>query len=226
MASPEPSPPLSLLTLPTEMQDAIFTHLRFFDLHTLRLTSRDFHALIPPPTHGELLSAESLELGFLACAGCMRLRRIAKFSPKMFKRKKTAGGIEAYNRFCFECGRRPPPGEHRYMLGARWEENGVPFVRCLRCEKVDIGPAEQAISLCLPCHRQDLERKKAVEELKRVQMDRKSREVRRLLRAERRRKWVERGYALSDFSSVDSSDEDDSGDEWGHDGDMDYSGHS
>ncbi|KFY49112.1 hypothetical protein V495_00760 [Pseudogymnoascus sp. VKM F-4514 (FW-929)] len=228
MTSPEPSSPLSLLTLPTEIHAAILTHLQFFDLHALRLTNRYFHALLPPPTHAELLSAETLETGFLACVGCTRLRPVATFSSKMFIKKKVAGGTQAHNRFCIECGRRPLPGLHRYMLGSRWKENGVPFARCLRCEIIAKGPEDQAVPLCFSCHTQDLERARAAEELERVRREARWREERRSLRAERRRNWVERGFALSDFSSEDSSEQDDPEYQWdwGQDDDMNYSAHS
>jgi len=128
MASPELSPrPLSLLALPPEIHAAILPHLQFLDLHTLRLVNHYFHALILPPQHCELLSAEKTpSFDFLACVGCTRLRPVAKFSIKMFTKKKAAGGAQAHNRFCIECGRRSLPGVHRYMLGARWQENGVP----------------------------------------------------------------------------------------------------
>ncbi|OBT61335.1 hypothetical protein VE03_09536 [Pseudogymnoascus sp. 23342-1-I1] len=228
MTSPEPSSPLSLLTLPTEIHAAILTHLQFFDLHALRWTNRYFHALLPPPTHAELLSAETLETGFLACVGCTRLRPVATFSSKMFIKKKVPGGTQAHNRFCIECGRRPLPGLHRYMLGSRWKENGAPFARCLKCKIIAKGPEDQAVPLCFSCHTQDLERVRAAEELERVRREARWREERRSLRAERRRNWVERGFALSDFSSEDPSEQDDPEYQWdwGQDDDMNYSAHS
>ena len=82
--------------------------------------------------------------------------------------------------------------------------------------------------LCFSCHTRDLERARAVEELKRVQTEAREREERRSLRAERRRGCVERGGALSDFSSEDPREQDD-GDyqwDWGQDDDMNYSAHS
>ncbi|KUJ08642.1 uncharacterized protein LY89DRAFT_676558 [Mollisia scopiformis] len=178
MASPElSSRPLSLLALPPEIHAAILPHLQFLDLHTLRLVNHYFHALVLPPSHTELLSAEKTpKFDFLAC-------------------KKAPGGAQAHNRFCIECGRRPLPGVHRYMLGARWEEHGVPYARCKRCKMIAKGPEDQAVPLCFSCHTQDLEKARAVEELKRVQAEAREREKRRSLRAERRRIWIERGFA-------------------------------
>ncbi|OBT61886.1 hypothetical protein VE03_08729 [Pseudogymnoascus sp. 23342-1-I1] len=228
MASLEPSSPhLSLITLPAEIHAAILTHLRFFDLHTLRFTNRYFHALIPPPTHADLLSAETLESGLLACVGCTRLRPIANFSPNMFIKKKMPRGAQAHNRFCIECGHRPLPGVHRYTLGSRWRENGVPFVRCLRCEIIAEGLEDQTVRTCPSCHTQNLETVRAAEELERVRRETRLRGERRARRAERRRNWIKRGLPGSDFSSADPSDQDDSDDEWerGQDGGINYFGH-
>jgi hypothetical protein len=52
------------------------------------------------------------------------------------------------------------------------------------------GLEDQAVPLCFSCHTQDLERARAVEELKRVQMEARGREERRSLRVERRRYTV------------------------------------
>jgi hypothetical protein len=99
--------PLSLLALPLEIHAAILPHLQFLDLHTLRLVNHYFHALILPPPYDELLLAEKTpNFDFLACVGCTRLRPVAKFSIKMFIKKKAPGGAQAHNRFCIECGRR------------------------------------------------------------------------------------------------------------------------
>jgi hypothetical protein len=226
MASLEPSScPLSLLALPTEIHAVILTHLRFLDLHTLRLTNHYLHALIPLPSHAEFLTVETSGFDFLACVGCTRLRPTATFSPKMFKKKKAPGGSQAHNRFCFECGRRPLPGVHRYMLGSRWEEYGVPFARCLRCGSIARGPEDQAVPLCLSCHTQDLERVRAAGELERVRREARGRKERRLLRAERRRKWIDGGRALSDYSSEDTSEQYVREDlwDWGQDDDISYS---
>lgn len=216
MASLEPSSrPSSLVALPTEIQIAIFTHLQLLDLHTLRLTNHYFHALIPPPTHPELLMIEMADFGFLTCVGCTRLRPEATFSSKMYKKKKVPGGTQAHNRFCIECGRRPLPGVHRYMLGSRWEEYGAPFARCLRCQRIARGPDDQAVPLCLSCHTQDLERARAAKEVQREVEE----------RVERRRRRTESRRALSDTSPEDMSEQDNHEDpwEWGQDDDENYS---
>jgi hypothetical protein len=215
----------SLLALPMEIHAAIFTNLCFPDLYIVRLINHYFYDMIPPPTHAELLTAETSDFArennIFACVGCTRLCPEAVFSPKMVKRKKAAGGTEARNRFCIECGRRPLPGLHRYMLGARWEESGMLFVRCLRCTTITMGPEEQNVPLCLSCHTQDLERARAAKELERVRREAREQEERRQRRTERRREWIERGFALSDFSEY-TSEEDSEADpwDWGQDDDM------
>jgi hypothetical protein len=104
----------------------------------------------------------------------------------------------------------------------------VPYARCKRCRTIAQGPEDQAVPLCFSCYTRDLERARAVEELKRVQTEAREREKRRSLRAERRQRWIERGLALSDFSSEDSSEQDDREYQWnwGQDDDMNYSAHS
>jgi hypothetical protein len=198
MTSPDTTP--SLLALPIEIHAEIFTNLCFPDLYSVRLINQYFHAIIPPPAHAELLTAETLdfarEINTFACVGCTRLRPQATFSPKMVKRKKAAGGTEARNRFCIECGRRPLPGVHRYQLGSRWEEAGVLFVRCLRCTAITLGPEDQNVPLCLSCYTQDLVRERAAKELERVRRERREREERRQRLTAIRREWVERGCAV------------------------------
>jgi hypothetical protein len=217
----------SFLALPIEIHAAISSQLEFLELYTLRLTCHYFHSLIPPPTHDELLAIETTTFDFLACIGCTRLRPAATFSAKMVKKKKAPGGSQAHNRFCIECGRRPLPGVHRYTLGSRWEEHGVPFARCLRCRSIARAPDDKAVKLCLSCHGQDMRRARVVEEQKGLWKEVREQKERRLLRAERRQKWIESGRALSDYSSEGTSEQG-SRDlwDWGQDDDMNYSAYS
>jgi hypothetical protein len=189
MTSPDTTP--SLLALPTEIHDEIFTNLCFPDLYSVRLINHYFYNIIAPPVHAELLTAETLdfarEINAFACVGCTRLRPQAAFSPKMVKKKKVAGGTGARNRFCIECGRRPLPGVHRYHLGSRWEEAGMLFVRCLRCTAITLGPEDQNVPLCLSCYTKHLLRERAAEELERVRREGREREERRQRLTVRRR---------------------------------------
>lgn len=158
------SSPPSFLALPTEIHNIISSHLEFFDLHSLRLTCHYFHSLVPRPTHTEILKHETTAIDFLACVGCTRLRPATTFSAKIKKKSKAPSSNQAYNRFCIECGRRPLPGVYRYTLGSRWEEHGVPVVRCLRCGNIARGPEDKTVELCLLCYRQNLQRVRVVEE--------------------------------------------------------------
>ncbi|EPE24926.1 hypothetical protein GLAREA_11507 [Glarea lozoyensis ATCC 20868] len=198
----------SIFAISTELFHGITSNLNVLDIHSLRLTCHHFHAVIPPvppPTHSDLLNAETIH--FLACVGCKRLRRSAKFSTKMVKKHKRPGGRQARSRFCIECGRRPLPGTHRYMLGQRWEEGVVPYVRCIRCTEIDIAPDDKIVKLCLSCHQQNLERKRAAEEQDRLWKEVNDQKQRRLLREERRRNWIHSGRAQSEFSSHDPASE-------------------
>ncbi|CZT40884.1 uncharacterized protein RSE6_00555 [Rhynchosporium secalis] len=223
--------PTLLLDLPTEIHAAVLPWLQFLDLQTLRMVNHYFQDLIDPvriplPTHAELLSAEKttrFKHRCFACVGCTRLRPISKFSKKMIRKGKAPGSGQAHSRFCIECGRRDLPGLHRYMLGSRWDDDDIPYVRCIRCKTIARGPEEKAVQLCLSCHRQDSESEKAraAEELKRIQTEIKEQVNMRILRAERRIAWVESGRAMSDFSSEDSESE---RDDWEYDGGYGWDG--
>lgn len=162
-----------------------------------------------PGQHTSSFSKLRRKFTLVACVGCVRLRRKDKFSPKMTKSRKSSGGAHAGNRFSIECGRRPLPGEYRYLRGCRWEEHGVPFVRCLNGITIVWVPRDQLMKHCLSCHSQDLEKEKAAEELERVR--RETREIEQIWqqRAERRRRFIEQGGALSDSFSEDTSEEND-----------------
>lgn len=230
MASPETviKLPRTLLTTPPEIQNKIIRYLETPDVHVLRLTSKYFYDIIPPPTHADLLAIEaSLEINIdhFACVGCTKMVSLYKFSPSMVKKKKISGGSEARNRFCNDCGRRPLPGLHRWMLGNRWEEwdimhSYVPFVRCGRCGEIAQAPGDKAIMVCLKCHTFDRERERAAEAVRRVQIEareqeerRTAREGRRTAREVRRVEWIAEGRAASEFSDYsdrisDSEEED------------------
>lgn len=90
----------------------------------------------------------------------------------------------------------------------------MPFVLCLKCKIIAEGPEDQAARLCLSCHTQDLEKARAARELERLRREARLRDERRSLREERRRNWIERGFAETDFSSADPRDQDDSDSEW------------
>lgn len=150
------------------MYEQSITHLPFLDLHTLRLTNHYFHALIPPPTHLDLVKAEMSEFHFLTCEGCTRLRPTDKFSSKMTKKNKGPHGYKSYSRFGIDCGRRPLPVLNRYTRGVRWDERGVPFVRCLKCIRVAQAPNDRTIKTS--CHKA-IGKVRAAAELEKVQRE-------------------------------------------------------
>jgi hypothetical protein len=73
-----------------------------------------------------------------------------------------------------------------------------------------------------------MERARAAEELERVRRETREREERRRRRTARRREWIERGFAPSEFSEYTSEEEDGGADpwDWGQDDDMNHSAHS
>jgi hypothetical protein len=80
------SSPPSFLALPVEIHGAISSHLKFLELHTLRLACHYFQSLIPPPTQGELLAIETTTFDFLACIAYTMLWSADMFSAKMVKK--------------------------------------------------------------------------------------------------------------------------------------------
>jgi hypothetical protein len=197
------SPPI-FLTLPNELHTAISTHLDFLDLHALRLTCHYFHARRPPPTHADYLKAERELVDLLACVGCKRLRHVSKFSAnmKMKKKGKASGGKSAATRFCVECGCRPLPGRYRYMLGSRWEQGGVSFVRCSRCRICAEGPT-QNVRLCVSCYGQDLQKSRGPQY---TLWSEENQLTEGRLQCLERQHWIDSGRAESEYFENRSKD--------------------
>ncbi|KFY18418.1 hypothetical protein V493_08635 [Pseudogymnoascus sp. VKM F-4281 (FW-2241)] len=153
MASPEgsSSSTVSLLALPGEIQNAILAVLDFPDLHKLRLTNSYFYALIPR------VSRERRRI--FACIGCERLRPVTEFSLEAVPYGLGLGPFAASRQRCREC-------VHGTVLepGSRWEECGVPLVRCLECKMIRLAPVDTRVKLCLLCHPEDLDDDKPQEQ--------------------------------------------------------------
>ncbi|EXK24884.1 hypothetical protein FOMG_18417 [Fusarium oxysporum f. sp. melonis 26406] len=85
------SPPLSLSTLPSEIQNAIISLLDSLDRLILRTTSRHFRTIIPI-TSDDLLTAEQALFShgkdIWGCYDCLCLRRAACFADNMRKGKR------------------------------------------------------------------------------------------------------------------------------------------
>lgn len=71
------------------------------------------------------------------------------------------GGQRAGERFCNECGRMDlvvgerrdaPAAEFRYKMGQVWDEDGVNWVRCVNCEKIELGPERCDLEICRWCY--------------------------------------------------------------------------
>ncbi|RAH41962.1 F-box domain protein [Aspergillus brunneoviolaceus CBS 621.78] len=118
---------MTMSKLPPELHLQIATHLPAPpDLSRTHLaqTNHYFHALLPHPTHPELLAAEldplAIAHDLYACRYCLRLRRATHFADRMVRRGRGRFGAERERakRFCLECGVCPRDGD----LGVR--ENG------------------------------------------------------------------------------------------------------
>ncbi|PYH91610.1 hypothetical protein BO71DRAFT_451999 [Aspergillus ellipticus CBS 707.79] len=145
---PQPQRPQSttLLTLPPELHLQITTHIPLLpDLYHLKQTCTYFAALLPTPTHEELLAAESTSFAIThdlyACRYCLRLRPAQKFADRMLVHGRGRYGEYRGKRFCVECGVLPRGAETRsggleearYGPGDLVRIQGVAHVYCRRC---------------------------------------------------------------------------------------------
>jgi len=129
--------PISLLTLPGEIQNAIICYLGPLGSQLLRGTCRYFRRIIPALSSYELLLAESdkhaVERNAYFCSYCVSLRHGRHFAYRMKTRNRRRGEDGARNRFCIDCGLQPPRGLYGYTAGAVVRmEKGV-FVKCRSC---------------------------------------------------------------------------------------------
>lgn len=139
-----------ITTIPAEFILNITNNLRLDEVILFPGVPGFFYNTIPPPTHQQLLKAETEKrahyYGLLTCGGCLRLRDRGEFSDKFMmpsdaKYHLVCPGfrsreVKAAQKFCHECGVRPLPGEFRYWLGSLFHdqlgEHGL-VVRCKRC---------------------------------------------------------------------------------------------
>lgn len=153
------SHPASLITLPPELLLIIIDKVAADDRMILRGVSRFFFDTIPQPIHADLLVIETENWAgskFFTCGGCLRLRHRDKFATALTSRGGypeedfVQGGTAAHTRFCNECGVRDLPGDFRYRVADRWDEDDVYWVRCRECKK--ISKQERCTSLCEACY--------------------------------------------------------------------------
>jgi len=129
----------NLLSIPTEIQLAIISHLDFPAIQFLRTSNRHFMTLISALTHSALLEAEKSDLArsnnAYTCALCLRLRRSGSFADsfrmKAFGRDCKDGKQE--KRFCIDCGVKGKDSMLKYRWGDTWTRFGVPYVKCRGC---------------------------------------------------------------------------------------------
>jgi hypothetical protein len=125
------------------------------------MTNRHFRALIKPPTHAELLEAETTgwaeARGLFSCMDCLRLRRRRKFADAMTKGPKGKRGKEPHKRFCLDCGLNPMPGTTRYSPGSEMKVGGLRYVLCKDCQSYRIGAGSPGSGLCTRCWTTDRE---------------------------------------------------------------------
>ncbi|OJK04591.1 hypothetical protein ASPACDRAFT_38152 [Aspergillus aculeatus ATCC 16872] len=119
---------MTMSKLPPELHLEIATHLPATpDLSRSHFaqTNHYFHALLPHPSHTELLAAEldplAIANDLYACRYCLRLRRVTHFADRMVRRGRGRFGAERERakRFCLDCGVLPRQGEEEE------EEEGV-----------------------------------------------------------------------------------------------------
>lgn len=147
------------LDLPPELHALINKSLHVCDLLQLRLTCAYFYALLPPPSHEQLLQAESTDWArhrdLYACRYCLRLRSACHFADRMLRRRRNRMGRDSAKRFCIECGLRPrQQGTARYGPGAQITVQGAFFVVCISCRQFHPGAQDRlgrSTLLCLSC---------------------------------------------------------------------------
>ncbi|KAJ5925339.1 hypothetical protein N7454_007978 [Penicillium verhagenii] len=146
------------LNLPPELLLLINEFLPIHDVLKLRLTCGYLFDQIPPPSHNQLLQAETTEWArhqdIYACRYCLRLRPANKFADRMLRRRRGRSGADSDKRFCLECGLKPREGMARYGPGAQVAIQGQLFVICLSCRRFRpsaYGLCGRSTSLCLSC---------------------------------------------------------------------------
>jgi len=162
--------PPSLVSLPSEIQLSIISHLSLYSIQVLRCTNQHFRGLIASPAITTLLQAEdgrqAVAREAYACAVCLCLRNARYFSDAfrmgVFSKKSSAfwriAGVSGADlrekRFCIECGTANANGvAPRYRRGDTWTRFGVPYVKCRECLQVKKGERERRYSpLCPECY--------------------------------------------------------------------------
>jgi hypothetical protein len=142
--------------LPAELQRLILDNLDLPSKIALRLGNHHFNALIPRPTHAELLVAERTPWATIchlyACRKCVRLRPSNRFTDAMKKGPRGRNGKVPCKRFCIDCGLDQKKGGP-YSRGAEFDVEGRRHVVCWVCRKPGERGSENS-SRCKECYDQ------------------------------------------------------------------------
>lgn len=194
--------PLTIIDLPNEILHSIAQYLDAFSIVWLQRSCRDFRESIPPPTHPELIKAETagfgLQKNLYACGDCQRLRPRENFADKMVKSKEAKFGPKTVDRWCVECGINSGPGNPRYTAGDQIVTLSELYVICIDCREFREGASEigKNASLCQVFRRRDLRRMEEFRERREVAQRRAEQAARR---ARRRALW---GISASDSDDM------------------------
>ncbi|KAJ5991802.1 hypothetical protein N7451_007526 [Penicillium sp. IBT 35674x] len=194
--------PLNILDLPNEILHLIAQHLDAFSIVWLQRSCRGFRELIPPPTHPELIRAETTAFGFhkdlYACGHCRRLRPRTEFADNMVKSKKAKFEPKAGDRWCVECGIKTGPGINRYAPGHHVVILKKLYVICKDCRTFGEGASEDGknLSVCKVCRRRNI---RIMEEYRERQALARRRAEQVARRARRRALW---GDSASDSDDM------------------------
>ena len=164
------SQPLTISDLPTELVLDIADFLDPISRISLRISCKHFMEIFRPPTHLDLLEAETTKYAELhnlfTCKFCLRLRPRAHFGDRMIKSKRNRGREHAAGRWCIDCGISPRPGELRYCLGNAICIFGDLFVICWTCGNLKKGARKSDGNPLPVCEDCQLAKKEAEERIR------------------------------------------------------------
>lgn len=110
-------------------------------LHKSQFSTKQRNA--PPPPYMDLIPYDFVS------AAMMLSSVIAPLSASQLEKS----GTLPEHRFCNDCGMQALPGKHRYQLGEVWDdEYGTWYVRCVRCEEIEVAMREGGGEVCFDCN--------------------------------------------------------------------------
>ena len=150
----------AFISLPGELQNAVFEHLDYRSAIMLASTCKHFHRILDPTTlvadHVKVINLEYLEgvpqhagdKGF-ACFKCWKIKPRKDFAEKHVTGKRGKGNVNSYRRFCSqECG----VGKNIYKPGNSVRmTDGKLYWKCCRCVELKDGMFCEYCTLCQDC---------------------------------------------------------------------------